>query len=155
MSIGINAAFDGGNIRVVAIEGDRVDLEIVPDHQSDFYQWFYFRVAGARGRPLSFRILNAGGSAYPFAWPGYRVRASTDRVVWRQTPTTYADGVLHVSIARRSAPQPRRRAGARAPHEGRGLCGRAAREQRTALRLARRGRHGNVSLGHGQQSARF
>ncbi len=46
-SIAINAAFDGGNIKTLAIDGDRIDLEIVRDHQSDFYQWFYFRVSGA------------------------------------------------------------------------------------------------------------
>ena len=90
----INAAFDGGNIRVVAIEGDRIDLEIVTDHQSDFFQWFYFRVAGAAGRTLTFRILNAGKSAYPFGWPGYKTRASTDRQAWRMIETRYADGVL-------------------------------------------------------------
>ncbi len=95
MTLSINAAFDGGNIRLVAIDGDRVDLEIVADRQSDFYQWFYFRVAGAEvGRTLTFRILNAGGSAYPFGWPGYKVRASTDRLAWRMTDTGYADGVL-------------------------------------------------------------
>ena len=94
MSLAINAAFDGGNIRVVGVDGDRVDLEIVKDAHSDFYQWFHFRVAGARGRRLTFRILNAGGSAYAFGWPGYRVRASTDCEAWRQTPTAYVDGVL-------------------------------------------------------------
>ncbi|HEX8388107.1 MAG TPA: M14-type cytosolic carboxypeptidase [Sphingomonas sp.] len=95
MSLSINAAFDGGNIRVVATEGDRVDLEIVRDAGSDFYQWFHFRVAGAQGRRLTFRILNAGGSAYPFGWPGYKVRASTDREAWRQVAdTSYAEGVL-------------------------------------------------------------
>ena len=94
MSIAINAAFDGGNIRVAGILDGRIDLEIVKDHQSDFYQWFYFRVAGAKGKPLTFRIVNAGGSAYPFGWPGYNVRASTDRLDWRMTPTSYRDGVL-------------------------------------------------------------
>ena len=94
MSISITAAFDGGNIRVVAIDADRVDLEIVKDRQSDFYQWFHFRVAGARGRRLTLRIVNAGGSAYPFGWPGYRTRASTDRLAWRMTETRYAGGVL-------------------------------------------------------------
>ena len=94
MSISVNAAFDGGNIRVVGVDGDRVDLEIVTDHQSDFFQWFYFRVAGAAGRTLTFRIVNAGGSAYPFGWPGYRARASTDRVLWRQADTGFAEGVL-------------------------------------------------------------
>lgn len=92
--LSINAAFDGGNIRLLAVEGDRVDLEIVHDHRSDFFQWFSFRVAGAAGRTLAFRIVNAGASAYPFGWPGYRTRASTDRTAWRMANTRYADGVL-------------------------------------------------------------
>jgi len=90
----ITAAFDGGNINVVDIQGDRVDLEIAKDHLSDFYQWFSFRVANAAGRKLTFRILNAGKSAYPFGWPGYKARASTDRVHWRMIPTRYKNGVL-------------------------------------------------------------
>ncbi|WP_425230920.1 M14 family metallopeptidase [Sphingomonas sp.] len=94
MSLAINTAFDGGNIRVAGIEGDRVDLEILTDKDSDFFQWFYFRVAGAAGRTLTFRLLNAGKSAYPFGWPGYRTRASTDLEHWRQTDTSYVDGVL-------------------------------------------------------------
>ena len=94
MTIQINAAFDGGNIRVVGIEDDIVSLEIVGDHQSDFYQWFYFRVAGAAGQTLTFRVVNAGGSAYPFGWPGYRTRVSTDRDHWRQAETRFAEGVL-------------------------------------------------------------
>ena len=94
MTITINAAFDGGNIRLVGIADRRVDLEIVRDHQSDFYQWFYFRAAGVGGEPVKLRIVNAGGSAYPFGWPGYRVRASTDLAEWRMIDTRYADGVL-------------------------------------------------------------
>lgn len=94
----INAAFDGGNIRVVAIEGAgddwRVDLEIARDHQSDFYQWFFFRAAGCRGKRIAFRILNAGGSAYPFGWPGYNTRASTDLDAWRMIETRYDAGIL-------------------------------------------------------------
>ncbi|EZP51175.1 M14 family metallopeptidase [Sphingomonas sp. RIT328] len=94
MTLSINAAFDGGNIRVVGIDGDQVDLEIVRDHRSDFFQWFYFRVAGAGGRRLRFRIVNAGQSAYPFGWPGYQTRVSTDRRAWRMIETRYDDGVL-------------------------------------------------------------
>jgi murein tripeptide amidase MpaA len=92
--ISINAAFDGGNIRLVGIEGDRVDVEIRRDCASDFYQWFSFRAAGVAGRAITFRIVNAGGSAYPFGWPGYKTRASTDRQAWRMVDTHYADGVL-------------------------------------------------------------
>ncbi|MBB3475264.1 carboxypeptidase family protein [Sphingomonas sp. BK345] len=98
MTLQINAAFDGGNIRLVELRGEgddwTCDLEIVRDHQSDFYQWFYFRAAGLRGRRVTFRIVNAGQSAYPFGWPGYRTRASTDLAGWRMIDTRYDGGVL-------------------------------------------------------------
>ncbi len=94
MTITINAAFDSGNIRVLQVGDDVIDLEIVPDRQSDFYQWFYFRAAGIAGEPRAFRIVNAGGAAYAFGWPGYRVRASNDRIHWRMIDTRYEDGVL-------------------------------------------------------------
>lgn len=99
MTIQINAAFDSGNIRLIAIDGDVVDLEIMPDHRSDFFQWFHFRVAGARERRLTFRIRNAGKAAYAFGWPGYRARVSTDRDSWRMTDGAYADGVFSFSHA--------------------------------------------------------
>ena len=49
MAFTISSSFDAGNIRVVNQDGDSADLEIVTDHMSDFYQWFYFRVAGGGG----------------------------------------------------------------------------------------------------------
>lgn len=95
MSIAINAAFDSGNITPVGITGDTVALEIARDHLSDFYQWFHFRVSGAKGRTITFRILNAAGSAYPLGWPGYKARVSTDRDDWLLVDRTrYEQGVL-------------------------------------------------------------
>ncbi|MEY4502612.1 MAG: hypothetical protein RIS52_2502, partial [Pseudomonadota bacterium] len=75
----ISSAFDGGNILVSAIEGDTAMLEIRADHASDFYQWFYFRVSGAKGRPVTLKITNCGGSAYPRGWENYQARFSDDR----------------------------------------------------------------------------
>ena len=98
MNLSVTSAFDGGNIRLVGIEENRVDLEIVKDHQSDFYQWFFFRVTGAGGKPLQLRILNCAGSAYPNGWPGYRARMSYDREYWEQVETGYDDGVLTISV---------------------------------------------------------
>ena len=98
MTISITAAFDGGNIHVLNMDGNRADLEINRDHQSDFYQWFYFRVAGARDQALTLRIMNAGGSAYPMGWPGYRARVSSDRETWTLADATdFADGVLTIT----------------------------------------------------------
>jgi len=98
MSARISAAFDSGNIRVLAAHDDGFDLEIVKDQGSDFYQWFHFRLTGAAGRTLRLRILNAAGSAYPLGWPEYRARVSADRQNWRQTDTAYADGVLTITV---------------------------------------------------------
>jgi murein tripeptide amidase MpaA len=94
MTISVSSAFDGGNIRLISVEGDRLDLEIVCDHQSDFYQWFYFRVTGGAGRSLELRLTNASGSAYPHGWENYRACMSYDREEWRRIDSSYADGVL-------------------------------------------------------------
>jgi murein tripeptide amidase MpaA len=94
MTLSVTSAFDGGNIRLVAIDGDRIDLEIAKDASSDFYQWFYFRVTGGAGRTLELRILNAAGSAYPHGWSGYRACMSEDRDTWERIDTAYDGGVL-------------------------------------------------------------
>lgn len=99
MNLSVSSAFDGGNIRLVGIEGSRVDLEIVTDHQSNFYQWFYFRLSGAASQPVELRILNAAGAAYPLGWPGYRACMSYDREYWERVETGYDDGVLTIRVA--------------------------------------------------------
>jgi murein tripeptide amidase MpaA len=96
MTLSITSPFDGGNIRLVAIEGNRVDLEIAKDHQSDFYQWFYFRLTGAAGQPVELRILNCAGAAYPLGWENYRACMSVDREDWERVDTIYEGGVLTV-----------------------------------------------------------
>ena len=87
--IQITAAFDSGNIEVLAIDGATARLAIRKDHQSDFYQWFHFRVAGAAGRELTLKIAGLGGSAYPDGWPGYRACVSEDRQYWARAETAF------------------------------------------------------------------
>lgn len=95
MAIIISSSFDAGNIRVVSQDGTTADLEIVKDHMSDFYQWFYFRLAGGAGKGVTLRITNCAGSAYPNGWPDYKAVLSLDREEWvRITDTKYADGIL-------------------------------------------------------------
>jgi murein tripeptide amidase MpaA len=99
MNLSISSAFDGGNIRLAAIEGSRVDLEIVKDRNSDFYQWFYFRLTGAASKPVELRILNCAGSAYPHGWPGYRACMSYDRDYWQRVEeTSYRNGILTIRV---------------------------------------------------------
>ena len=96
MTITIHADFDGGNIELKGSEGARFDLAIRPDGKSHHYQWFYFRVDGAKGRALELRLVNAGGSAYPDGWPNYKARVSGDNADWTCADTAYADGVLTI-----------------------------------------------------------
>jgi murein tripeptide amidase MpaA len=93
----ISSAFDGGNIACLAADspGD-IRLEILKDNQSDFYQWFYFRLSGARGQACKLHIMNAGKSAYTKGWEGYNAVASDDRQSWRRVATSYKDGVLTI-----------------------------------------------------------
>ncbi len=98
----ITSAFDGGNIRVLdSSDPMNVRLEIVPDQYARYYQWFYFRLCGAKGVPCRLRIENAGG-AYVGGWDGYRAVASSDRRTWLRVPTSYADGILTIELEPKS-----------------------------------------------------
>lgn len=90
MSLNISAAFDSGNIIVRdASDPANVRLEIAKDHQSDFYQWFYFRVTGEKGQALRLVIENAGSAAYPKGWENYQAVVSDDLMEWRRVPTSF------------------------------------------------------------------
>lgn len=98
MTLSVTSPFDGGNIRTVAIEGNRIDLEIAKDNQSDFYQWFYFRLTGGAGQAVELRILNGAGAAYPLGWENYRACMSLDREEWERVETGYEDGILTIRV---------------------------------------------------------
>jgi len=87
--IQIDAGFDSGNIAVVSVSGAEADLRIVPDKDSEFFQWFHFRVAGAAGRELVLRIGDLNRSAYPAGWPGYSACVSEDRAFWGRAETSF------------------------------------------------------------------
>lgn len=80
--IQISAAFDSGNIAVQSIKGAEAVLAIRRDEQSDFFQWFHFRVSGAAKRMLVLRLTGLNAAAYPGGWAGYRACVSEDRQYW-------------------------------------------------------------------------
>ena len=90
MSLHITDQFDGGNIRVLdASDTDAIRLEIRKDNKSDFYQWFYFRVTGARHQDLTLILENAASAAYLDGWTDYQACASYDRESWFRIDTDY------------------------------------------------------------------
>ena len=99
--IRIDAAFDSGNIEVLSIDGTTARLAIRKDHQSDFYQWFHFRVANAAARELVLKITGLNQSAYPDGWPGYEAAVSEDRDYWGRAASSFdaaeEDGTLTIT----------------------------------------------------------
>ena len=100
--IQIDAAFDSGNIEVLSIDGTTARLKIRKDRESDFFQWFHFRVSGAAGRQLTLKITGLNASAYPGGWPNYNAAVSEDREYWGRAPSSFDkaedDGTLTISF---------------------------------------------------------
>ncbi len=95
----ISTSFDSGAIDVLSLAdpGD-IQLNIRRDNASDFAQWFHFSLQGAAGLAVTLRFLNAGQSAYPEGWDGYRVVASYDRQNWFRVATRYDGQVMSLDI---------------------------------------------------------
>jgi murein tripeptide amidase MpaA len=93
----VSSAFDSGNIEVVGASptGD-VELQIRPDAGGDHFQWFHFRVTGARDVKLAMRIVNAKKVSYPDGWRDYRACASYDRDDWFRVETKWDGEVLEI-----------------------------------------------------------
>ena len=90
MALSITSRFDAGAIEVLSCErADDIRLRVRPDSQSDFAQWFYFRLSGARGERCVMTFENAAACAFPEGWRDYQAMASYDRVNWFRVPTSY------------------------------------------------------------------
>ena len=95
----IDAAFDGGNIEVLSIEKpDDIRLAIRKDTEAQFFQWFSFRLFGAKNQECVLKITNAGDASYTSGWEGYRATSSEDRVTWCRLPTQYENKVLTIRV---------------------------------------------------------
>ena len=103
--ITINAAFDAGNIEVLSVSGPTARLAIRKDRESDFFQWFHFRVTGSAGRELVLKITGLGQSAYPMGWPDYRACVSEDRQDWTRADTSWDRNEEGGALTIRYAPE--------------------------------------------------
>ncbi|RQH08621.1 M14 family metallopeptidase [Paraburkholderia dinghuensis] len=90
MTLSITSQFDAGAIEVLSCErADDIHLRVRADNQSEFAQWFYFRLSGARGERCVMTFENAAACAFPEGWRDYQAAASYDRVNWFRVPTSY------------------------------------------------------------------
>lgn len=94
----ISSQFDAGNIEVLQCErAQDIQLAIRKDRQSDFYQWFYFRLTGAEGQACTLNIVNAGKAAFPDGFKHYQTVASYDREHWFRVDTQFDGQTLSIS----------------------------------------------------------
>ena len=95
----IDSSFEGGNIEVVdANSFDDIRLKIRKDTKSDFFQWFAFRLIGARNKSCVLKILNAAQASFPSGWEDYRAVKSSDKCDWQRVPTSFKNGILEIKI---------------------------------------------------------
>src|ERR1700712_177754 len=94
----ISSAFDSGNIRVLACDGNTARLEIRPDPGTDFLHWFHFRCVAEPHQRYAFRLANAGKGRAIGGWREYRAVASYDRRTWFRLPTTFDGESLSFTI---------------------------------------------------------
>ncbi len=95
----ISTAFDAGAIEVISLADPQdIQLHIRVDNAADIAQWFYFSLQGAKDVPVRLRFLNAGQSAYPKGWEGYRVNVSDDRQNWFRIDTQFDGQVMTVAV---------------------------------------------------------
>lgn len=88
-SLHIDAAFDSGNIDVLGIEGRTARLAIRRDNESEFFQWFHFRVAASAGEEITLKLTGLNASAYPGGWPDYNACVSEDRAYWARAASSF------------------------------------------------------------------
>ena len=95
----ISQNFDAGNIEVVSCaDASDIQLKIRADNESEFFQWFYFRLSGVKATRFTMRILNAGDVAYPSGFQNYRICYSYDRQSWLRHPTSLENGALTIKF---------------------------------------------------------
>ncbi|WP_206485775.1 M14-type cytosolic carboxypeptidase [Thalassotalea sp. G2M2-11] len=95
----ISSQFDSGNIKVIkATDPSNIELAINKDHQSDFYQWFHFKLHNNQRCEHVLHITNAGQSAYVEGWQDYQAVASYDRDHWFRVPTEFDGQNLTITL---------------------------------------------------------
>ncbi len=88
-SLFIDAGFDSGNIDVLVIAGNTARLAIRRDNESEFFQWFHFRVSAPAGEEVVLKLTGLAASAYPGGWPDYDACVSEDRDYWARATSSY------------------------------------------------------------------
>jgi murein tripeptide amidase MpaA len=93
----ISSSFDSGNGTAIKAERfDDIQIKIEKDSNSDFFQWFHFRLQGAKEEDCKIKIMNAGETSWPDGWNNYQAVASYDRMNWFRVPTSFDGKIMTI-----------------------------------------------------------
>lgn len=93
----ISSNFDSGNIHVISSEDPQnIQLSIPKDNQSEFYQWFHFKLETQSFVSHKICITDLAKSAYPQGWQNYQAVASYDRDEWFRVDTEFDGDTLTI-----------------------------------------------------------
>jgi len=99
MTVYISSKFDSGNINVIdASNANDIQLSINVDNQSEFFQWFHFKLHNNERTEHVIKLTNAGKAAYVEGWDDYQAVASYDRESWFRVPTSYDGETLTITF---------------------------------------------------------
>lgn len=95
----ITSQFDSGNIEVLSLESrEDIQLKIKNDNQSEFFQWFHFKLESQIDLLHRLTIVDLDKSAYPEGWVDYQAVASYDRQTWFRVPTKFENNQLVIEF---------------------------------------------------------
>jgi murein tripeptide amidase MpaA len=95
----INSQFDSGNIDVIRADSPTdIQLSIKKDNESQFYQWFHFKLHSSPFIEHKIHINDLAKSAYPDGWQGYKAVASYDRQEWFRVDTSFDGDTLLIDF---------------------------------------------------------
>jgi len=95
----ITSNFDSGNIHVIqASNPSNIQLAIKSDYQSEFFQWFHFKLHNTQRCEHILHITNAAKASYVEGWNNYQAVASYDRQEWFRVPTTFDGKQLTITL---------------------------------------------------------
>jgi murein tripeptide amidase MpaA len=94
----ISSNFDSGNIQVIRAEDPlNIQLSIRKDNQSEFYQWFHFKLETQSFISHQITITDLEKSAYPGGWQNYQAVASYDRQEWFRVDCEFDGDTLTIA----------------------------------------------------------
>ena len=94
----ISSNFDSGNIQVIRAEDPlNIQLRIRKDNQSEFYQWFHFKLETQTFISHQITITDLEKSAYPGGWQNYQAVASYDRQEWFRVNCEFDGDILTIA----------------------------------------------------------